>query len=78
MKVRDYVRYLTTWMGESQSSPFSYKDENGQEGKFDSATDVVFYMLDVDMTEYLTKIYSAFETEFTMKEILPMVGHGAW
>ena len=75
LKVKDYVRYLTTWMGESPSSPFSYKDENGLEVKFDSATDVVFYMLDVDMTEYLTKINSSFETEFKMKEILP---GGAW
>ena len=38
---------------------------------FDKATDVVFYMLDVDMTNHLLKIDEGFQSEFKLKEILP-------
>ena len=71
MKVKEYVRYLNTLMGESPTSPFSFQEEDGQEVRFDKATDVVFYMLDVDMTNHLLKIDEGFQSEFKLKEILP-------
>jgi len=75
MKVKDYVRHLNILMGESPTSPFSYKSEDGQEVKFDNATDVVFYMLDVDMTKHLTTMNATFEKDFKLKEIQP---GGSW
>ena len=71
MKVKEYVRYLNTLMGEYPTSPFSFQKEDGQEVQLDKATDVVFYMLDVDMTNHLLKIDEGFQSEFKLKEILP-------
>ena len=70
MRVKDYVDYMQTLMGENPDLPFTYVDENGVEVSFQKATDVVFYMLDVDMPLHLLRINAAFKSEFKMKEIL--------
>lgn len=71
MKVRDYVRYLNILRGENPNVNFSYVNDKGKEVRFKKATDVVFYMLDVDMTEHLLNVNAAFKSEFKLKEILP-------
>ena len=71
MKVKDYVRYLNTLMGENPDHLFSYVNDKGREIKFKKATDVVLYMLDIDMTHNLLNLNAAFNSEFKMKEILP-------
>ena len=69
------MHHLTILMGELPTSPFSYQSEDGQEVNFDSATDVIFYMLDVDMTKHLLTMNATFEKEFKLKEIQP---GGSW
>ena len=71
MRVKDYVHYLSTLMGDTPTATCSYQNEAGQDVALGSATDVALYMLDIDMTKHLLSIEAAFESEYKMKEVLP-------
>ena len=71
MTVTDYVRYLELFYGDNNDEPFSYTNENGTTISISNVKDVVFYLLDVDMSQKLSHFDQDFKEAFKMKEILP-------
>ena len=75
MKMSDYLNYLTIRTTKSMESSFTYENSNGMVEIIEDATTVVFYLLDLDLSQHFVALDSEFKESFKMKEMLPA---GAW
>ena len=75
MTMGEYVEYLTIRTTNAKDKRFVYSNLDGTVEIIEDATAVVFYLLDLDLTQYFGKFNESFRESHKMKEILPA---GAW
>ena len=83
MTMGEYVDYLMIRTKNSKDKTFRYANMDGTIEIVDDATAVVFYLLDLDLTQYWSSFNNVFRERHKLKEILPagewcMLSHVSW